>query len=83
MSGYLNKKDKKNAYKSSPSGLLFSCPHGGGDRTWQTESKASSLRLTAIQPNISASVCAFESVDGGYGSAVDWTSELYVHGEGE
>lgn len=23
MSGYLNKKDKKNAYKSSPSGLLF------------------------------------------------------------
>ena len=26
---------------SSPSGLLFSCPHGGGETAWQTASKAS------------------------------------------
>ena len=38
---------------------------------WQTESKASPLRLTAIQPNISAPLCSVGFVDVELGSAVE------------
>ena len=31
--------------------MLFSCPHGGGETAWQTESRASRSRLAAIQSN--------------------------------